>query len=278
MEISVAIQTYNHEKYIAQCLESIICQKFDEDWEIVLLDDCSKDNTEQIYNRILKNSGIPFRLIRNNENLGVNLSYKKLIESCKGKFVAYCDGDDFWLTKDKLQKQYNLIKSNKGVFCVAKSEIWNEDVNEKLGNYNGPKDKNVSFSYFEKGGYLQTSTYLMHRAYLLQSIEEMIHFPCCITDIVPRYILSEKGNSVFLDEFVSIYRITNKGYWSEKNDFEKMLDFQIFYNNLYKIRNNQIYYRQLVKSNREIIKYYFRKYKFNKLLIFALKNYKNIIL
>ena len=113
--ISIALATYNGSKYIKEQIESLICQTFN-DIEIIICDDCSKDNTVEIIKEFQKkDSRIKFYL--NEINLGFKKNFEKAISLCSGDFIACCDQDDVW-SEDHLEKlyenigQYDLICGN----------------------------------------------------------------------------------------------------------------------------------------------------------------------
>ena len=108
MLVSVAVTTYNHEKYIAQCLDGILMQKINFPVEIVLCEDCSQDNTLAIckeYASKYKN----IRLIANNPNKGYHKNFLQVLKECNGEYIALCEGDDFWIDENKLQKQIDFL-------------------------------------------------------------------------------------------------------------------------------------------------------------------------
>lgn len=121
MLLSVGILTYNQEKYIRQCLDAVLMQKVDFEYEIVVGDDASSDTTLDILQEYvirleiedwrLKNAprctGI--RVIKSEKNEGISMNYKKVLSACKGKYIALCEGDDYWTDAHKLQAQVDFL-------------------------------------------------------------------------------------------------------------------------------------------------------------------------
>lgn len=117
--VSVAMLTYNHEKYIRQALDSILMQKRSFEIEIVIGDDCSCDNTvkiikeyEDIYPGII-------RLLPRKKNIGVTANLYEVCKVCKGKYIAFLEGDDYWIDNQKLQKQVDFLEENPQYSGVA---------------------------------------------------------------------------------------------------------------------------------------------------------------
>lgn len=108
--ISIAIRTFNQEKYISDALDGIIKQKINYPYEIVISDDCSTDNTLHIVSKYQKDNAI--RIVASKENKGSTYNLYQSIVSCKGEYIALCDGDDYWVDEYKLQKQFDLFQKN----------------------------------------------------------------------------------------------------------------------------------------------------------------------
>ena len=112
IKVSVAVLSYNHEKYIKQSLDSILNQKVNFDYEIVIGEDYSKDNTRhilKIYKDEYKNK---INLILRDKNIGVVNNYLDVLEKCKGKYIAFLETDDYWTDMNKLQDQVDFLEKN----------------------------------------------------------------------------------------------------------------------------------------------------------------------
>lgn len=106
--ISIAIATYNGEKYLIKQLESIYSQTY-KNIEVIVVDDCSADETVNVLMQYAKSHGL--RYFVNDKNLGFVKNFEKAISLCNGDFIALCDQDDVWRV-DKLEKLYNNIGPN----------------------------------------------------------------------------------------------------------------------------------------------------------------------
>lgn len=111
--VSILVLTYNHEQYIGDCLNSILMQQVNFPIEILVGDDCSTDNTSKIVSNYQK--CYPYiKLYKPEHNLfscGKSVTTEILIPEAQGKYVAFCEGDDFWLTGDKLQRQVDFLEA-----------------------------------------------------------------------------------------------------------------------------------------------------------------------
>ncbi|MBR3306619.1 MAG: glycosyltransferase [Lachnospiraceae bacterium] len=132
MTTSVALCCYNGERFIEDQLDSIISQSCPPD-EIVLLDDCSRDRTADIAQRVLEAGGIRYRLIRNEENLGVKRSFVKCINACRGDVIFTSDQDDIW-QRDKIKHMMVEYATDPDcVFVFSNGELVGAEL-EPLGN------------------------------------------------------------------------------------------------------------------------------------------------
>lgn len=133
--VSVCITAYNVEKYICQTLNSVLSQKTNFDFEIVIGEDKSTDGTAEILKKYQTDFPHKFRIIQNEKNLGMMPNFLKTLEACKGTYIAVMDGDDYWTDNYKLQKQFNFLESEPGFsLCWHDSLIVDSD-NKLLTTY-----------------------------------------------------------------------------------------------------------------------------------------------
>ena len=111
-EVSVILLSYNHEKYISFAIESILKQRFNKQFEIIILDDFSTDNTFKILNQFESNFPKKIECYKNSKNLGLARNFEKAILLAKGKYISYLEGDDYWTDPLKLQKQFNFLEEH----------------------------------------------------------------------------------------------------------------------------------------------------------------------
>jgi glycosyltransferase involved in cell wall biosynthesis len=120
LKVSVCMITYGHEKYIREAIAGVLMQECDFEVELILANDCSPDSTDKVIQNILENH--PRRLwikyFNNVENLGMMPNFIFALEQCSGTYVAMCEGDDYWITTDKLQKQVDILERNKEIGLI----------------------------------------------------------------------------------------------------------------------------------------------------------------
>lgn len=106
--VSIIMPSYNTEKYISESIASVQKQTY-ADWELIIVDDCSTDNTDEIVKPFLSDKRIKY--IKNETNSGAAVSRNRALREAKGKWIAFLDSDDLWLPV-KLEKQIAFMKEN----------------------------------------------------------------------------------------------------------------------------------------------------------------------
>lgn len=129
--LSVVTITYNHEPYIAKCIEGVLMQKVNFPIEFIIAEDCSTDGTRAICEKYATKHPKLIRLITSETNIGYNPNELRAMKAAKGKYIAYCEGDDYWTDPMKLQKQVDFLETNPNYsICFHRCRHWNADTDE----------------------------------------------------------------------------------------------------------------------------------------------------
>jgi len=139
-KLSIALTTYNHEKYITDALDSIINQKLNWDYEIVIGNDCSTDNTQSIILDYKQRFGDIIQILPRSKNLGYVKNFSDTLLKCRGEYIAIFDGDDIMLP-DKLNKQIDFLNSHPEYILVGHDVRVFDSKNNNTLTYYGPKIK-----------------------------------------------------------------------------------------------------------------------------------------
>lgn len=113
--------TYNHEHYLADAIQGVINQICDFEFELIIGEDCSQDATRQIALDYERQYPDIIRVVYSDKNVGMNANSRRIFDQAKGKYVAYCEGDDFWCDRTKLAQQVALIENDPKV-CIVHSD------------------------------------------------------------------------------------------------------------------------------------------------------------
>jgi len=173
--VSISMLTYNHEKYIRQALDSILMQKVNFKYEIVVGDDCSQDDTQNILNSYAQKFPDKFVLLLRDYNIGATNNSFDITRHCRGRYIANLEGDDFWIDENKLQIQVDFLETNKSCDAVAhRHQIVNDN-----GDFQYLSHAGIELDrYFTKEDALIYSTRLCH----LNTLMYRNFFRGCIDD------------------------------------------------------------------------------------------------
>ncbi len=221
--VSVCVQTYMHEKYITQCLDGILMQKTNFEFEILLGEDESKDKTREICIKYAKKYPDKIKLflhkrenlIKINGNPSGRFNFLYNLHNAKGKYIALCEGDDYWTDSLKLQKQINFLEANEDyAICFHNMEIYYE---------NNPKQKelsNINQKEISTIDDLAIKNYIYTASYIFRN--NNIDYPEWIAKTpvgdYPLFMLNAKyGKIKYIDQIMGVYRKHDGGVWANKN-------------------------------------------------------------
>jgi glycosyltransferase involved in cell wall biosynthesis len=120
--VSVFMVTYNHEKFVAQAIESVVTQRVNFDFKLVIGEDCSPDGTRAICEQYAMQYPDRITLLPSDRNHGPQGNTIRVLYACTGKYIAFCEGDDYWIDADKLQKQVDFLEANQD-FSICFSDV-----------------------------------------------------------------------------------------------------------------------------------------------------------
>lgn len=116
--VSVIMITYNQEQYIDEAIRGVIMQQVDFPYELIVANDASTDNTASHVKKWADRYPDIIRFIDRPKNLGLQLNYLDAFSKCKGKYIAICEGDDWWCSRHKLSIQAKYMERPCGMLCV----------------------------------------------------------------------------------------------------------------------------------------------------------------
>lgn len=222
--VSIIFITYNQEGYVAEAIDSFLMQKTNFDFEILIHDDASTDGTINILKSYQNKypKMINLTLEKENQHSKNNLTFMKdLYSNCKGKYIAVCEGDDFWTDPQKLQKQVNMLEANPEYsICFHPVRVFFENKESKDTIY--PKAgfgvTDFTIDNLLRENFIQTNS-VMYRK------QKYTNLP---TNILPfdwyMHLYHAKfGKIGFINEVMASYRRHNEGLWwesyNDKNAF-----------------------------------------------------------
>ncbi|MDO5687277.1 MAG: glycosyltransferase [Neisseria sp.] len=242
--VSVDMITYNHEPYIAQAIEGVLMQKTNFKFELVIGEDCSTDRTREICIEYQKKYPEIIKLLLPEKNLGVVKNGDRTIKACTGKYIALCEGDDYWTDPLKLQKQVDFMEANNDYsMCFHNAYVINKRTNEKkLFNEKKIKSTITPRDVILKPWFTPTASFLFRKeGYPLDALWSDVN-----GDMQLLFINSTLGKIHYMDEVMSVYNLfssntslSNRLYLNYKTMYQKKInllnEFDKFTRNRYKI-------------------------------------------
>lgn len=284
--VSICCLVFNHEKYLRKCLDGFVNQKTNFKFEVLIHDDASTDKSPEIIKEYEKKYPDIIKPIYQKENQysqGKKISIQYQFPRAKGKYIAFCEGDDYWTDNQKLQMQYDIMeKYIECSVCVHNVIKMNEDgtcINEKfppLKYQEGIIENNVFIKneLVDTGWIFQTSSFFFRNAVIQQLCEEMPEFvmKSTVGDLPYMLFAITKGKIYYMDRDMSNYRMAScssvtKTNADNRKQQEKYLKGQI--------QSLEAYDRYTEKKYHAYIQKYVMKLK--SLYLFCTEQYIQII-
>ena len=222
--VSVCMITYGHEEFIEQAVNGVLMQECDFNFELILGNDASPDKTDSIVNAILQNHPQAHRInyLRQEKNIGMLPNFLATLKRCSGKYIALCDGDDYWTDPTKLQRQVDFLEASRECsFCFHKaSKIVGID-EKKSGVY----PEKVTGSAIDASQFFQITTIPTASVVYRNDVAfpELLHSH---PDFLLYCTLLSKGLAGFIDRDMSVYRLHDGGIssrYGSKNYMENRI-------------------------------------------------------
>lgn len=205
--ISVIMITYGHEKFIRQAVEGVLMQKCNFNVELIIANDASPDKTSDIVYDIIKTNPNANRIkyINRDKNIGGQNNFKDAFEQCKGKYIAHCEGDDYWTDPCKLQKQIDFLETNPDyvltfhkIKILQPNGILVDDFITKI-----PENYQTIEALAQYGNYIHTPS-IVYKNIINELPFEMMISP--IGDYFLYMIIAQHGKLKYFEESMAVYR------------------------------------------------------------------------
>lgn len=245
--------TYNHEKYIKQAVESILMQKCNFDYEIIIGDDFSQDNTATIIQEFYSKYPNKIIPILRKKNIGMMHNFVDVLQKAKGKYIALCEGDDYWTDPYKLQKQVDFLEANPD-YVISYTD-YSQTV-EGSGIFTERKNlyhkETLGIEDLLEHNYVSTLTCVFRNNLFKEFPKEFYNLK--IGDW-PLHMLNAKHGKIKYHKgwITGVYRVHDGGIWSGQHKITKYLAYAEVYEFFRKILDKK--YHKKIKL--KIIDYYY---------------------
>ena len=266
--VSILMITFNQEKFIAQAIESVLMQRVNFKYEIVIGEDYSTDRTRDIVLEYQEKYSDRIKLLLQGKNAGMHKNFVDTYYACMGKYIALLEGDDYWTDPYKLQKQVDFLEKNPDfAICFHNMQIIYED-EPHLNRISNIKQKEITnIKTLARGNYVYTASCIFRKNF--SKIPDWF-YQCPVGDYPLHLLNAQYGKIKFINEIMGVYRIHQEGIWENEHfsyrieEWIKMLEIlrSKFDRKVNKILNNSLY-----DFSFKLAKYYLRngndtKYKF----------------
>lgn len=214
--LSVLIITYNHEQYIDQTLQSVLMQKTNVPFEVVIGDDASKDKTRQLCEAYVEKYPNIVRLTSATQNLGVVPNYIRTFEACQGKYIAHLDGDDYWIDPLKLQKQVDRLEEDPQLtMCYTSRRVFREDWNGFYLAIDGEDNKKYYAQDFAGDAFFHLSTLVFRKPNTDKVIQKLATFKNIVDRPLSIILLEEMGGyAIKIPDTCIVFRMNNNSMFT----------------------------------------------------------------
>tara|TARA_B100000963_G_C22622279_1_gene670560 strand:+ start:1229 stop:2188 length:960 start_codon:yes stop_codon:yes gene_type:complete len=258
--VSICIITYNHEQFIAQTIDSVLMQEVDFEFEIVVGDDESKDNTRAILEQYQLTYPDIINLMPKNKNVGPTKNFAKTLLACEGQYIALLDGDDYWTCKSKIQRQVEFLDNNPDYStCFHATQLVNRQGRNQtiLPTENFKKPSYIREDLINYFAFMATSSVMFRNKYS-DSLPPIFFTSDFISDWTIHMLNAETGSIGYIDDVMAVYRSnsSNDAFTAKQTSkimieeikihlaFNKYLDFK--YNDIFMKRISVCYYKMSI--------------------------------
>ncbi len=230
--VSVAMRTYEHAPFLAQAIESVLIQESPFEFELVIGEDCSADGTREIVERYAERFPERVRAILPAENVGHGEILRRVLDSSRGRFVAYLDGDDYWTSTGKLRRQVDYLEAHsESASCFHDASL----VYDAAGSPSGVTTPALAESSFALEDILTEcfvpSPTMMFRREIVAALPDWA-FDSAWIDWLIHIRCAERGPLGYIAEPLAAYRVHDGGMFSALDRITQIEEDLRFYEEL----------------------------------------------
>lgn len=232
--LTVCIFAYNHEKFIAQAIESVINQKTNFEFEIIVGEDGSTDKTMEILHRIQDSNSKKIQILIQDQSKKIYLNGRptgkwnviNTLSHAKGKYISLLDGDDYWTDPLKLQKQVDFLEANPDYSASFHRVEVKDEFNGTTSISENFEMDTFNFKDMSERVMINTCSFLMRKDVVENSIFD--HLKIHIRDYLVFLIAAKLGNIKFFSDIMGVYRLHPGGVWVGDSSNKKYLEHYKF--------------------------------------------------
>lgn len=249
---------YNHESFLKEAIDGVLKQQTEYTFELIIGEDCSTDKTREIALAYQRRYPERIRVIISDKNVGMHENSLRVKESVKGRYIAFCEGDDYWTSPEKLQRQISWLENNADyALSFHNAFVRYDGLKGKPKKFNPNRPLNITVrDFIEKDWMVPTASLIVRRAVLPAFPAGFADFPS--GDLATSILVGAAGKIHYLKECMSVYRKQPGGlsqrvttsaeagihYWQRVNAMLSSLDVALG------SRYHDSFERRILRNNR----------------------------
>jgi glycosyltransferase involved in cell wall biosynthesis len=234
--VSVIMLAYRHGPYLAQAIEGVVMQKAEFGIELVIGEDCSPDNTMEVALRYQRDYPDMVRIITSPKNVGMIKNLQRVMDASRGQFLAFCEGDDYWIDEEKIRWQAALLQKEVGIDLSFHSCYSLRDASRKPAGpfVAGSRDKIFTAEDVIRsgGGFIPTASIMVRKNSLSKIPKEIFEY-APVGDYIIQVYGALRGGAIYTNKAMCVYRMQHPESWSSSlSKIEKIKEFENSFNKL----------------------------------------------
>jgi glycosyltransferase involved in cell wall biosynthesis len=262
--------TYNHEKFISRAIESVLMQETRFRVQLIIGEDCSTDGTRGIVKSFADKNPDRIVALYNEKNIGANKNTRKVLERCKGKYIAMLEGDDYWTETTKLQEQVDFLETHPDyTVCFHNALIIHHERNNKTSNYcHYNSDRTFELKDILCRNFIHTGSCVFKNNIAGDFLDRLEDLDA--SDWYIHIFNAQIGKIFYMNKVMSVYRAHSNGKWTGmvKDDMIKFYYRALIeLNHAFQYKYNEEFLNAMVKlyadkplGYKDMIKFYLRKF------------------
>ena len=247
--VSVSMITYKHEEFIKQAIEGVLMQETTFEFDLIIADDCSPDDTEKIVRDIIAThpKGHLIKYFRHKQNLGMQANGLFATKQCKDKYIAICEGDDYWTDPLKLQKQVDFMEANPDFsMCFTRYQRYFQDTNLfQISGHN--RSKVFKLKDFMHANHAATATVLIRN--IKFDLKYLRNTP--FGDWTLYNLILRNGDAYYMDDVTAVYRrhSYNSEYYNPLPYKKKLYKLNFIFLKIHGFKYLSIYIKKIIQMS-----------------------------
>jgi glycosyltransferase involved in cell wall biosynthesis len=222
MKVSTLLITYNHERFVGQAIESVLMQKASFPWELVIAEDCSTDGTRDVIRRYRQKHPDRIRVLLNRKNIRARRTMVRACTVSRGQYMAILEGDDYWTSPHKLQRQADLLDEH-GDYALSFHSVqmvWDDDSRKPALFRPEPLKDVYMLKDLLKSNFIASCSPMYRRSMFPGYPPWFFLMP--VGDWPHHVLHAQHGRIGSIDEPMGVYRQHSGGVYSMRKETEKL--------------------------------------------------------